>query len=104
MSRTSVAALVALVLAGTAVGVSRADDIKKCSIAVRGDSPVRDACEEGGIDQARATMKRLLGIARSKQRGKHWSCDDCHADQETWKLNEDARRHFKELLAIVAGE
>jgi hypothetical protein len=104
MKRTLVAALVAAVLAGTAVGVGRADDIKKCTVAVRGDSPVRDACEEGGIDQARATMKRLLGIARSKQRGKHWSCDDCHADQETWKLTEEARRRFKELLAIVADE
>jgi hypothetical protein len=104
MNRMLVAVLVASVFAGTAVGVGRADDIKKCSIAVKGDSPVRDACEEGGIEQARSTMKRLLGIARSKQRGRHWACDDCHVDQDSWKLTEEARKRFKELLAIAGDD
>jgi hypothetical protein len=104
MSRTLVAALIASALAGTGVGVSRAGEMRKCSIAIKGDSPVHDACEEGGVDLAKARMKRMLGVARSRQRGKHWACDDCHVDEESWKLLDDARKRFKELLAIVAED
>jgi hypothetical protein len=104
MPRTLVAALVASALAGAGVGVSRAGDLKKCSIAVKGDSPVKSACEEGGVDQAKSTMKRMLGVARSKQRGRHWACDDCHVDEDTWKLGDDARKRFKELLLVLGDD
>jgi len=102
MIRTS---LLALLLACTWATLGRADEdasVKPCTIAVKGDSPVLRACKEGGIDRAKATMKRMLGQARGKQKGRHFACDDCHQDEESWKLSDDARARFKELLAIVA--
>jgi hypothetical protein len=103
MSRTFLGLLLAM-LAWPAP-VTRADDdapLRPCTIAIKGDSPVQKACREGGVDRAKATMKRMLGQARGKQRGRHWACDDCHADDDTWKLSEDARTRFKELLALSA--
>ena len=82
-----------------------AGDGRNCTIGGNGgDSPVDKACAEGGIDRAKATMKKMIGIARSKQRGTHWACDDCHADEETYRLTGDARQRFKELVKLVAGE
>ena len=109
--RTAVSAAVAVIalvlcppLMPAGVGVSRASDIKRCTIAQKGESPVAKACVEGGVDSAKATMKRMLGIARGKQKGRHWACDDCHLDEETWKLTDEARQGFKELLTLVADE
>src|SRR2546423_14382248 len=103
MLRTS---LGALLLACTFPGaLSRADDggdSRPCKIAVKGDSPVLRACKDGGVDRAKATMKRMLGVARGRQKGRHFACDECHLDEDSWKLTDDARTRFKELLAIVA--
>src|SRR5262245_37912463 len=93
-----------LLLGAPAPRLGRADEgtaLKPCTIAVKGDSPVQRACKEGGVDRAKATMKRLVGVARGKQHGRHFACDDCHVDEDSWRLTEDARTRFKELLAIA---
>jgi hypothetical protein len=78
---------------------------RPCAIAVNGEGPVVTACKEGGIPAAKTKMKSMLGIARGKQKGKHWACDECHENEENWRLETGARKRFKELVALVgAGE
>jgi redox-regulated HSP33 family molecular chaperone len=81
---------------------SHADD--KCTIAVKGDSPVAKACKEAnGIKRAKATMKAMQKVGKDK--GLKFECDDCHKDESAgnWSLNKDAEEKFKKLLAAQGG-
>jgi len=71
-----------------------------CKLAVKGDSPVAQACRDGGVKAAKATMKDL--VAKAKANGEKFKCDECHKDpQDNTKLTADAREKFKKLLATA---
>jgi hypothetical protein len=71
-----------------------------CKLAVKGDSPVAQACRDGGVKAAKATMKEL--VAKAKANGQKFKCDECHKDpQDNTKLTADARDRFKKLLAAA---
>ena len=74
-----------------------AADSNKCTIATKGDSPVAQACAKGGVKQAKAAMKGLVKTA--KNNGVKFDCDDCHKNEDTFQLEDDARDNFKKLLA-----
>jgi hypothetical protein len=63
-------------------------------------SPVGRACVEGGIKRARMAMKSLTKAAKTG--GLKFECDDCHKDDTTFELTDDARGKFKKLL-VAAG-
>jgi hypothetical protein len=71
-----------------------------CRRAIRGDSPVAQACREGGVRSAKATMKELVKEARGA--GLKLACDDCHVDSTDFsRLNADAPDKFRNMLATV---
>jgi hypothetical protein len=71
-----------------------------CQVAVRGNSPVARACQQGGIKAAKTTMKDLISRARST--GLKLGCDDCHASETDYsELSKDAREKFANLLAAA---
>jgi hypothetical protein len=71
-----------------------------CKLAVKGNSPVAQACKDGGVKAAKAAMKDL--VARAKANGTKFRCDDCHKDpQDNTKLAADAPEKFKKLLAAA---
>jgi hypothetical protein len=71
-----------------------------CKLAVKGDSPVAQACRDGGAKAAKAKMKEL--VKRAKDNGQKFQCDDCHRDaQDITKLTPDAPDRFKKLLAAA---
>jgi hypothetical protein len=71
-----------------------------CKLAVKGTSPVAQACRDGGVKAAKATMKEL--VAKAKANGQKFRCDDCHKDpQDNTKLAADAPEKFKKLLAAA---
>ena len=53
----------------------------------------------GGRREAKKVMKAM--VASAKKRGVKFECDNCHQNEETWSLNQDARRRFRELLTIL---
>jgi hypothetical protein len=85
------------VIAGPVAAQGFAADANKCTIATKGDSPVAQACAKGGVKQAKAAMKGLVKTA--KDNGVKFDCDDCHKNEETFVLEDDARDNFKKLLA-----
>lgn len=81
-------------------GIVRAGaDDNKCSIATKGDSPVAKACADGGFKKAKQVMKELT--KKAKAAGLKTECDDCHRDDETYDLADDARENFKKMLAAI---
>jgi hypothetical protein len=71
-----------------------------CKLAIKGNSPVAQACREGGAKKAKDTMKAL--VKRAKDNGTKFRCDDCHKDpQDFTKLARDARDRFAKLLAAA---
>lgn len=72
-------------------------DANKCMIATKGDSPTAQACAKGGIRLAKATMKAL--VKKANDNGVKFDCDNCHKNEETFALEDDARETFKKLLA-----
>ena len=78
MSRLFSGALLAGVLAVTWLtitpGTARAADANKCTIATKDDNPVVQACKDGGIKKAKATMKNMQKSA--KEKGMKVECDD----------------------------
>jgi hypothetical protein len=81
---------------GAATAALAADAPPPCTVAVKGDSPVAKACKEGGIPQAKRTMKELVRAAKAK--GMNVDCTDCHKNTEDFKLNKDATEKFGKLL------
>jgi hypothetical protein len=101
-------ALRGLLLAGIMGGAlawgtaGRAADSAPCTIAVKGDSPVAEACAAGGIDKAKKVM-RDLKLRAHKATRKTYECDDCHKDDVKYELTAGARDKFKEMLAAAAA-
>ena len=79
-----------------------AKDDDRCTIALKGDSPVVEACQKGGIKLAKRTMQDLKKAAKAKKMAKI-DCDDCHKDagNESFALAKDARDRFAEMLKLV---
>lgn len=72
---------------------------EKCTIAVKGGSPVARACAKGGRKEARNVMKTMVTAAKAK--GVNHSCENCHQDATTnnYELTKDALENFKKLQA-----
>jgi hypothetical protein len=100
MTRTYRAALLALALAGASIvaGAARGAD-QACTIATKGDSPVAKACAQGGIIDAKRSMRDL--VKKGKGAGVRFECDDCHKNDTGYDLTPAARDNFKKLLAAV---
>lgn len=85
-----------LALALTLVaGRATADD--KCTIAVKGDSPIAKACAKGGRPEAKKTMKEAVKTAKAN--GKTFTCENCHKDLDNYELTKNARDDFAGLIA-----
>jgi hypothetical protein len=80
--------------AGWPLGVGRND----CHFA-RGDSQVALACAQGGVKEAKRTMKAMIKLA--KDRGKRFDCDTCHRNEEDWQLTPDARALFAKVVETI---
>lgn len=83
-----------------AVGFAAEGD--KCTIATKGDSPVAQACAQGGVKAAKAKMKELVKTAKAS--GTKFDCDSCHKNDTTFELQTDARDNFKKLLAAAQSK
>jgi len=70
-----------------------------CTVATEGDSPVAQACTEGGRGAAKKTMKALVGAA--KKAGSEHKCGDCHVNTKSYELKDNARDDFKRLLSAA---
>jgi hypothetical protein len=71
----------------------------ECTVAVKDDNPVGQACKKGGIKEAKKVMKAM--VANAKKAGMKKDCVDCHKapDDENFTLSKDAEKMFQELLA-----
>jgi hypothetical protein len=72
----------------------------RCIVATSGTSPVAEACRQGGIPEAKRTMKRL--VAEAKAHGARFNCKRCHLDLDAYTLRDNARSEFTSLLAASA--
>lgn len=89
---------VGFMLVGAGGRLLLAADGDKCTIAVKGDSPVVKACAQGGVKEAKAAMRELVKTAKAN--GAKFQCDGCHKDTDAkFELTADARDSFKKLLA-----
>jgi hypothetical protein len=71
-----------------------------CKVALEGDSPVAQACKDGGAKAAKTKMKAM--VASAKKKGESIACDNCHSDTEDFtKLNKDAKDRFKRLVELT---
>jgi hypothetical protein len=70
-----------------------------CTIATHGNSPVVQACAEGGLVFARRTMRDL--VRRAKAAGTRFECDECHRNDTNYELTSQARDSFRRLLAAA---
>jgi hypothetical protein len=103
MSRLFSRPLVAAILSAAwlfAASAARADE--RCTIAVKGDSPVAKACQTGGLKAAKDVMKKLKAEAKNKGM-KNVDCDACHKGGGDYTLNKDARERFAEMVKLVSG-
>ena len=92
--------LLALAIGGTLTLMGRALAADKpCAIATKGDSPIAKACAQGGLIDAKRTMRDL--VKKSKSAGVKFECDDCHKNDTGYDLTPQARDNFKKLLAAV---
>jgi hypothetical protein len=71
-----------------------------CTIATHGNSPIVQACADGGLVSARRAMRDL--VRRAKAAGTRFECDECHRNETNYELTSQAREAFRKLLA--AGE
>ena len=89
--------MAAVIAAGTAMtGRALSAD---CAIATKGESPVARACNEGGLIQAKRTMRDL--VKKGRAAGTKFECDDCHKNDTNYELTAQARDNFKRLLAAA---
>lgn len=70
-----------------------------CAIATGGNSPVAQACADGGLIAAKRSMRDLTKRARAG--GTRFECDDCHRNDTTFDLTPQARDAFKRLLSAA---
>jgi len=78
-------------------GDAAADEVKKCTIAVKGSSPTAKACAKGGRKEAKAVMLTMVKLA--KKNGVKYECSSCHQDMDTYELSKDAVENYKKLQA-----
>ena len=68
-----------------------------CKVAIEGDSPIAQACRDGGRDAAKKLMKDL--VKRAKAAGdKSYDCGRCHKSTRSYELKEGARDALSGLL------
>jgi hypothetical protein len=72
----------------------------RCHVAT-GSSLVAQACQAGGVAQARAFMKQVVTVAR--RRGARVECESCHADDTTFALLPVGRERLVQLLGFVSA-
>jgi hypothetical protein len=89
------AVIAAFFLAVTAGGAARAAE--KCTVAVKGDSPIAKACAKGDRGDARKKMKEMVSVAKAN--GQKFACENCHKDNDSFELTANARDDFKKLEA-----
>ena len=95
--------MLVVVALGSTVVISGAAAVEKpCAIATKGDSPVAKACAQGGLVDAKRTMRDL--VKDGKRNGVKFECDDCHKNDTGYDLTPQARDNFKKLVAAVEGK
>jgi hypothetical protein len=94
------AGVVTLALAALAAPAApaHADENEKCTVAIKGDSPIAKACQEGGVRLAKRRMKELVRTAREK--GMVNECGDCHNRPDNWTLTKGATDKFRRLIDL----
>jgi len=70
-------------------------------VATEGESPVDQACKEGGRDAAKKKMKELVKAAN--KHGGDFKCGRCHVDTKRFELKDNADDDFKKLLQQASG-
>jgi hypothetical protein len=101
MSRRLGEIFVASLLFGLgAVGVARAGDDGKCTIAIKGETPTAKACAQGGRAAGKKLMKDMVKQAKAK--GEKFTCDGCHKDLDNYALTKNANDDYKKLEAVLA--
>ncbi len=74
----------------------------KCTIAIKGDGPVVQACAKGGRAEAKKLMKDL--VKQAKANGKKFTCDGCHKDLDNYELTKNAVDEYKKLEAAAKAK
>jgi hypothetical protein len=93
-------ALCVIALLGAGQAASAKDG--PCKLATKGDSPVAQACKEGGESKARALMKKM--VAEANKRGMDVKCETCHdrfGDGRYDLLTKDGRAQFDKMLVVA---
>jgi hypothetical protein len=72
----------------------------RCHVAT-GPSLIAQACQAGGVPQAKAFMKEVVAAAR--RRGARVECESCHADDLSFALLPVARERLGQLLVFVSA-
>jgi hypothetical protein len=85
-------------------GFAGADEGKggKCTIAIKGDNAIVQACAKGGRDEAKKVMKDM--VKQAKANGKKFTCDGCHKDLDNYELSKNAAEEFKKLEAAAKSK
>ena len=99
MKRFLVASLLLGFTGVLGVGIARAGDAGKCTIATSGDSATAKACAKGGRAEAKKMMKKMVNEAKGK--GQKFTCEGCHKDLDNYELTKNGKEDFKKLEAIV---
>ena len=74
-----------------------------CKMALRGDSPVAQACSKRGQKGALDLMQ--LFVKRARAEGIIFECTDCHQDEDDYtKLLPQADANFRKLLFLARPE
>ena len=76
-----------------------ATDDNKCTIATKGDSPTAKACAHGGRKEAVKVMKEM--VKKAKAKGVKFTCDDCHANMDDYKLTDNGTKDYDKLIAAT---
>jgi hypothetical protein len=93
--------LLATVASGLVVAAGAPAANQPCAIATRGDSPIVQACADGGVTMAKRTMRDLM--KRAKTNGLKYECDDCHRNDTNFELTPQARDNFRRLLSAAGA-
>ena len=86
-----------LLAATLTVGVARAGDEGKCTIATKPDTETGKACAKGGRAEAKKVMKDM--VKKAKANGQKFTCDGCHKDLDNYALTKNAEDDYKKLEA-----
>jgi hypothetical protein len=75
---------------------------KPCQVATEGNSPIAQACAEGGRDAAKHKMKELVKAANKN--GGDFKCGRCHESTKTFELKDNAPDDLEKLLQIAGHQ